>query len=206
MDRLAKTHPPIPTAEDIIQFGPITESLQHHGQQELTEMTISDHSLPILLPAAPHTSGEPTANPTNANDADTQKEPTAKQTTITEVDSQKEPAAKPTSVTDMHPQMESTTPPIDTEEVNDTSIIPAHKDQPTAVRHGLRDRNSIKIPERYINNVHVRYIMNLSVKTAINTYGKAAEDAIRNEFQQLISKRTWIPLKSRHDAIKSKHS
>lgn len=41
MERLAKTHPPIPTAEDIIQFGPITESLQHHGQQELTEM--NDH-------------------------------------------------------------------------------------------------------------------------------------------------------------------
>lgn len=72
--------------------------------------------------------------------------------------------------------------------------------------YALRNRLEMRLPERYINNVQVRYILNLTVTKAIATYGKAAEEAIITELLQLLAKKVWKPIMHATHAKKSKHN
>eukprot|EP01033_Poteriospumella_lacustris_P012998 gene12998-9295_t len=91
--------------------------------------------------------------------------------------------------------------------VEGTTPSPASNTEPRDTsRYSLRQRENLKTPRRFINNVVVKHALNLTVKTAISQYGKDAEEAIRQELKQLLDRGVWIPIHARKDAIKSKHT
>eukprot|EP01033_Poteriospumella_lacustris_P013361 gene13362-9567_t len=115
-----------------------------------------------------------------------------------------EPTAQPDlpQATDMREDTVAGT--LVTEGQRATAEIDGSTQEPNAKSHAY-DLRAIRTPARFIGNIKENYALNLSVIRAIETYGDAAIDAIKQELNQLVAKKTWIQTKSAKINSKSKH-
>eukprot|EP01033_Poteriospumella_lacustris_P011390 gene11390-8106_t len=79
-----------------------------------------------------------------------------------------------------------------------TPEVPAAAHPVANPRRQLRDRTQLRPPRRYA--------LNLTVRKAIDSYGEDARTAIAAEFQSLLDKKVWTPIKHIDQAQTSKHA